>query len=130
MQLACVSACALRRRAVCRPSPSPAARAATNGRRHPRYGPRREAAPCSFFFLNDGAPPDIYPLPLPAALPIKAPPAEATVMAPRQTPALFGLGLVDAIPDEAILHYADPADRNGDGISGRPNMVGGRVGRF
>jgi cysteine-rich repeat protein len=57
-------------------------------------------------------------------------PAEATVMAHRQTPALFGLGLVDAIPDEAILHYADPADRNGDGISGRPNMVGGRVGRF
>ncbi len=57
-------------------------------------------------------------------------PKEATVSTRRDTPPLFGLGLVDAVPDATILKFADPDDRNGDGISGRPNMVGGRVGRF
>jgi len=57
-------------------------------------------------------------------------PAEATVVAERDAPALFGAGLIELIPDEMILQLADPTDRNGDGISGRPNTVGGRVGRF
>ena len=57
-------------------------------------------------------------------------PAEATIVAPRDTPALFGLGLLDKLSDSTILRYADPDDRNGDGISGRANMIGGRVGRF
>lgn len=34
--------------------------------------------------------------------------------------AMFGLGLVEAIPDEDILALADPDDADGDGISGRP----------
>jgi Tol biopolymer transport system component len=57
-------------------------------------------------------------------------PPEATIVTRRDTPALFGLGLLDRIADSAILRYADPDDRNGDGISGRANMIGGRVGRF
>jgi CxxC motif-containing protein (DUF1111 family) len=57
-------------------------------------------------------------------------PPEANEVTRRNTPALFGLGLVDAIPDERIVRKADPDDRNGDGISGRANMVDGRVGRF
>ena len=57
-------------------------------------------------------------------------PPEATVVARRQSPALFGLGLVDAIADDRILKLADPTDRNNDGISGRAHLVGGRVGRF
>jgi cysteine-rich repeat protein len=57
-------------------------------------------------------------------------PPEATIIAQRQTTPLFGLGLVDAIPDAAILARADPDDRDGDGISGRPNLIGPRVGRF
>ncbi|MBM4267476.1 MAG: hypothetical protein FJ144_12830, partial [Deltaproteobacteria bacterium] len=44
----------------------------------------------------------------------------------RRSPALYGVGLVDAIPEEAILARADPDDRDGDGISGRANRVGGR----
>jgi CxxC motif-containing protein (DUF1111 family) len=53
----------------------------------------------------------------------------------RLAPALRGLGLLDAVPDAAILERADPDDRNGDGISGRANMVvandgASRVGRF
>jgi len=48
----------------------------------------------------------------------------------RETPPLYGLGLVAAIPDAVILAHADPDDRDGDGISGRPNHVAGGVGRF
>ena len=53
-----------------------------------------------------------------------------SVQSRRETPPLYGLGLVEAIPDDAILALADPDDRDGDGISGRPNRVGGRLGRF
>jgi CxxC motif-containing protein (DUF1111 family) len=59
------------------------------------------------------------------------PPAEATAIANRTTPDLFGFGLLDAVPDTTILALADPDDRNGDGISGRPNRSrDGRLGRF
>ncbi len=58
-------------------------------------------------------------------------PVEATDSAHRTTPDLFGFGLLDAVPDAEILAFADPLDRNGDGISGRPNRTAdGRLGRF
>jgi CxxC motif-containing protein (DUF1111 family) len=38
-------------------------------------------------------------------------------------PANTGLGFLDAVPDDALLALADPADRDGDGISGRPNWI-------
>src|SRR5438876_7986586 len=58
-------------------------------------------------------------------------PAAATDSGHRTTPDLFGFGLLDAVPDREILAHADPLDRNGDGISGRPNRTAdGRVGRF
>ena len=58
-------------------------------------------------------------------------PAEATGRATRTTPDLFGFGLLDAVPESQILAYADPADKDGDGISGRPNrFFDGRLGRF
>ncbi len=58
-------------------------------------------------------------------------PAEATAIAHRTTPSVLGFGLLDAVPDAEILALADPFDRNGDGISGRPNRtVDGRLGRF
>jgi len=44
-------------------------------------------------------------------------------LSPRVAPQLIGLGLLDAIEDEAILARADPGDRDGDGISGRANRV-------
>jgi CxxC motif-containing protein (DUF1111 family) len=58
-----------------------------------------------------------------------------TQISPRIAPPMIGLGLIEAIPEEAILARADPDDKDGDGISGRPNWVkeeGGpaRVGRF
>ena len=45
------------------------------------------------------------------------------MMSPRVAPAIVGMGLLEAIPETAILALADPDDANGDGISGRPNMV-------
>jgi len=41
----------------------------------------------------------------------------------RQSLGVFGLGLLEAVPDDAIQALADPDDANGDGISGRVNRV-------
>ncbi len=49
-------------------------------------------------------------------------PSEVEV-SPRVAPVVFGLGLLEAIPENVILAYADEADANGDGISGKPNYV-------
>lgn len=58
-------------------------------------------------------------------------PPAATAVAARTTPDILGFGLLDAVPDSAILALADPDDRNGDGISGRPNrFFDGSLGRF
>lgn len=47
----------------------------------------------------------------------------STMHSPRIAPALAGSGLIDAIPESAILIRADPEDTDGDGISGRANFV-------
>ncbi|OEC33937.1 CxxC motif-containing protein, DUF1111 family [Pseudomonas cuatrocienegasensis] len=46
-----------------------------------------------------------------------------TQFSARIAPPMIGLGLLEAIPEAAILANADPDDRNGDGISGRANRV-------
>jgi CxxC motif-containing protein (DUF1111 family) len=58
-------------------------------------------------------------------------PAEASARAGRSSPAILGFGLLDAVPDATIVALADPNDRDGDGVSGRPNrFFDGRLGRF
>jgi CxxC motif-containing protein (DUF1111 family) len=57
-------------------------------------------------------------------------PREATTVGPRQPSPLFGLGLIQAIPEATILSRADPTDANRDGIAGRPNTSNGLLGRF
>ena len=47
----------------------------------------------------------------------------AIMISPRIASAVIGMGLLEAIPAERILERADPDDADGDGISGRPNMV-------
>lgn len=42
---------------------------------------------------------------------------------PRVANQMIGLGLLEAVPEETVLAQADPTDRDGDGISGRPNYV-------
>jgi CxxC motif-containing protein (DUF1111 family) len=56
--------------------------------------------------------------------------ADTNVIATRNPIPFFGAGLMAEIPDDAILAHADPDDRDGDGISGRPNYDRGFVGRF
>jgi CxxC motif-containing protein (DUF1111 family) len=41
----------------------------------------------------------------------------------RLPPPVFGAGLIEAIPEAAILANVDSLDADGDGISGRPNFV-------
>jgi CxxC motif-containing protein (DUF1111 family) len=63
-------------------------------------------------------------------------PTDATVFARRIPIPVFGAGLVEAIPDDAILSREDPFDADHDGVSGRAarvrDLVTGemRVGRF
>lgn len=63
-------------------------------------------------------------------------PADATIIVRRMPIPVFGAGLVEAIPDQAILALADPMDGNRDGVSGRAAIVRdlatgqSRVGRF
>ncbi len=52
-------------------------------------------------------------------MPVPALP-DGAVISKRKPPSLLGVGLIEAIPEEAILAHADPGDRDGDGISGRP----------
>ena len=45
------------------------------------------------------------------------------MVSPRIAPSVFGTGLLEAIPAASLLALADPDDSDGDGISGRANMV-------
>lgn len=44
-------------------------------------------------------------------------------VSPRIASPVFGLGLLEAIPEQTIVAGEDPNDRNNDGISGRVNRV-------
>jgi CxxC motif-containing protein (DUF1111 family) len=58
-------------------------------------------------------------------------PPSATGYLVMEGPALYGLGLLEAIPDETILAREDPEDQDGDGISGRASRLpDGRLGRM
>lgn len=58
-------------------------------------------------------------------------PPTATEVGRFTTPFLFGLGLVEAIPEGAILVREDPGDADGDGVSGRAGRTqDGRLARF
>jgi CxxC motif-containing protein (DUF1111 family) len=49
--------------------------------------------------------------------------APTILMSPRLGQQTIGLGLISALPDDQILQFEDEFDRDGDGISGRPNYV-------
>ena len=48
-----------------------------------------------------------------------------TMISPRIANPMIGLGLLEAIPEEAVRKLADPDDSDADGVSGRPNLVWG-----
>nr|WP_255486872.1 di-heme oxidoredictase family protein [Mucilaginibacter sp. SP1R1] len=45
------------------------------------------------------------------------------MLSPRLAPPMFGLGLLEAVPESEIVAFADPNDANGDGIKGKANYV-------
>lgn len=65
--------------------------------------------------------PQIQHRAIPGAEAERIPPG--AVVSLRLPPPVFGVGLIEAVPDAAILELADPLDRDGDGISGRVNLV-------
>ena len=52
-------------------------------------------------------------IPLPAAYALSA----------RMAPPVFGVGLLENIPEQTILSFADAGDKNGDGIAGKANYI-------
>lgn len=51
-------------------------------------------------------------------------------MSPRVAPVVFGMGLLEAVPEATLAALEDPDDRDGDGISGRLHRVwDGKSGR-
>ncbi len=71
-----------------------------------------------------------------SASPVGDPYAGEAEVSVRIAPKLIGLGLLEAVDEAEILAWADEFDSDGDGISGRPNMVTDRetgqtvLGRF
>ena len=49
--------------------------------------------------------------------------SDDVMLSPRIAPPMIGLGLLEAIAEADILSGADPDDDDGDGISGRANIV-------
>ncbi len=45
------------------------------------------------------------------------------MLSPRVSPQMIGLGLLEAVPEAQIRALTDPGDKDGDGISGRPNEL-------
>ena len=52
-----------------------------------------------------------------------APDPGPVMLSPRVAPQMIGLGLLEAIPAADILAHADEADADGDGISGKAQIV-------
>src|SRR5687767_307240 len=65
--------------------------------------------------------PQIQDKAIPGAEPEQVPAGVAVSL--RLPPPVFGVGLIEAIPEATIVALADPNDSDGDGISGRPNWV-------
>ena len=122
-------------------SPAPVPGLGTQVHDHATFGVRPDASVALTWQIVDGAYADGTPYQLRRpelriTLPDGSPLGPEARRSLRMAPPVFGRGLLDAVPDEAILALADPDDANGDGISGRPNVVWDvpsndrRLGRF
>lgn len=81
---------------------------------------QRIGTPADDLLRRSGGP-QIQDKAIPGADPERVPAGAAVSL--RLPPPVFGVGLIEAIPEATILARADPDDRDGDGISGRPNRV-------
>jgi CxxC motif-containing protein (DUF1111 family) len=48
---------------------------------------------------------------------------DGVLVSPRVAPHMPGMGLLEAVAEADVVAFADPQDRDGDGVSGRPNRV-------
>ena len=65
--------------------------------------------------------PQIQDKAIPGATPEALP--SGVLVSRRLPPPVFGVGLIEAVSEAAILAGEDPSDTNGDGISGRANWL-------
>jgi CxxC motif-containing protein (DUF1111 family) len=91
-----------------------------DGRGQLRNALKRIGSPADDFLQSLGGP-QIQDKAIPGAEPETVPSGHAVSV--RLPPPVFGVGLIEAIPDSAILANVDSLDADGDGISGRPNFV-------
>lgn len=73
-------------------------------------------------FLEEFGGPQLQPRSKPGVSPEEVP-TEANATSIRSGPPVFGMGLIEAIPDSTILSHADPNDADRNGIFGKPNYV-------
>jgi len=64
-----------------------------------------------------------YTIEAPTFGPIAEGDESGLMISPRLAPQMIGMGLLEAIPEAAIVANADPDDEDRDGISGRPNAA-------
>lgn len=96
-----------------------------DGRGHPRMNLKRfgrNLGNGQFDAMREFGGPQLQERSMPG-YPAETIPAHANAISERGGPLVVGLGLIEAIPDQTILRHADPNDADGDGISGRPNLV-------
>jgi CxxC motif-containing protein (DUF1111 family) len=91
-----------------------------DGRGDPRNMLARIGEPANGFLSEYGGP-QIQTRAIPGAVAEEVPPGHPVSF--RLPPAVFGMGLIEAISDATIAALADSNDANGDGISGRINWV-------
>jgi CxxC motif-containing protein (DUF1111 family) len=96
-----------------------------DGRGHPstnlkRFGFNKDDG--SFDLLTEYGGPQLQEGSMPG-YPAEEVPSIANAISERAGPLVVGLGLIEAIPDSAILQRADEIDIDGDGISGKPNLI-------
>jgi CxxC motif-containing protein (DUF1111 family) len=91
-----------------------------DGRGHPRNALIRIGSDADSFQNSIGGP-QIQDKAIPGALAEQLPAGMPFSL--RLPPPVFGVGLMEAIPEAAILANVDSLDSDGDGISGRPNFV-------
>lgn len=91
-----------------------------DGRGRPENALARIGTPDNDFMRSSGGP-QIQRQAIPGAIPESVPTGVPVSL--RLPPPVFGAGLIEAIPESALLVLSDPDDLDGDGISGRPNLV-------
>lgn len=91
-----------------------------DGRGHPRNTLTRIGDPTNDFLPDLGGP-QIQIRAIPGVTAEAIP--SGTPLSLRLPPPVFGVGLIEAIPEATILANVDSLDADVDGISGRPNWV-------